>query len=54
MFIKKILECFGIIFIIKLFFGDINITATSLFVFLCMALIYATLDTKKKGASKNV
>ena len=49
MFFKKILECFGIVFLIKLFFGDINITATSLFVFFCMALIYATLEPKKKG-----
>ena len=54
MFIKKILECFGIIFLIKLFFGDVNITATSLFVFLYMALIYATLESNKKGASENV
>ena len=54
MFFKKILECFGIVFLIKLFFGDINITATSLFVFFCMALIYATLEPKKKGTSKNV
>lgn len=48
MFFKKILECFGIVFLIKLFFGDINITAASLFVFLCMALIYASLDFNKK------
>lgn len=48
MFFKKILECFGIVFLIKLFFGEINITVTSLFVFFCLALIYANLDFNKK------